>query len=658
MCGFAGIADPNGTIPDHVGTVRRMAGTLLLRGPDDEGFWNDAAAGVALGFRRLAIQDLSEGGRQPMRSSSGRYTIVFNGEVYNFKELRPQLEALGHSFSGGSDTEVMLAAFEAWGLEASLARFNGMFAFALWDARDRILTLVRDRIGVKPLYWGRVGPRGDAIAFGSELKAIDALPFGRAPIDRVALTLYVRFGYVPSPYSIREGIHKLQPGHLLRWHHGSGRIQIEQWWSAKDAAERGARNQIASYDEACDLVEECVRSAVKARLVADVPVGAFLSGGIDSSLMVALAAQESATRVKTFTIGFNDEHFNEATHAARIARHIGTDHTELYVSPKDGLDILPLLADVFDEPFADSSSIPTYIVARLARRFVKVGLSGDGGDELFGGYERYTVCDGLERAFGWMPRGIRRVIGAVASGRGGTGRIGHGLVGPLARLLGATGRSSAIDRLGKFATILEQPTVADFYPAMASIIKTPLDFVVGGREGLTSMTDPAWRPDIGCRLTRMMHADVVSYLPEEILTKTDRLTMANSLEGRDPYCDYRLCELAFRIPASMKVRGGVGKVILRDVLARHVPRELNVGRKMGFGVPLDEWLRGPLRDWVESTLSERRLREDGLFDPARVRALWNSHLSGDRQAQWELWVFLAFHAWMDRWNGPSAGHHG
>jgi asparagine synthase (glutamine-hydrolysing) len=657
MCGFAGIADPAGRLADLAAAVRGMASTLLLRGPDDEGFWHDPSARVALGFRRLAIQDLSEGGRQPMHSASGRYTVVFNGEVYNFKELRSELTGLGHAFRGGSDTEVMLAAFESWGVEQSLRRFNGMFAIALWDARDRTITLIRDRIGVKPLYWGLIGPGNDLLAFGSELKAIDALPLPRLPIDRVALSLFVRFGYVPSPFSIRSDVRKLQPGHLLRWHHASGRFEVEQWWSAKEAAERGSRDPVTDYGEACDLVEDCVRSAVAARLVADVPVGAFLSGGIDSSLMVALAAQESSSRVKTFTIGFEDPDFNEASHAAAIAKHLGTDHTELYIAPRDGLDVLPLLADVFDEPFADSSAIPTYIVARLARQQVKVGLSGDGGDELFGGYERYAVCRRIERGFGWMPHAARRAIGMVAAG-GGSGRIGHGAVAHLARLLGVTGRSSAVDRLGKFAAILAQPDVDGFYPVMASIIKDPLEFVVDGREGPSPMTDPAWRPSIPCRLTRMMHADAVSYLPEEILTKTDRLTMANSLEGRDPYCDYRLVELAFRIPASMKMRGGVGKVILRDVLARHVPRSLNVGRKMGFGVPLDEWLRGPLRPWVEETLSDRRLRDDGFFKPAAVRGLWDAHLSGQRNAQWELWVFLSFSAWMDRWNAGAPTNHG
>jgi asparagine synthase (glutamine-hydrolysing) len=392
-------------------------------------------------------------------------------------------------------------------------------------------------------------------------------------------------------------------------------------------------------------------------LVADVPVGAFLSGGIDSSLMVALAAQESSSRVKTFTIGFEDPDYNEASHAAAIAKHLGTDHTELYISPREGLEVLPLLADVFDEPFADSSAIPTYIVARLAHEQVKVGLSGDGGDELFGGYERYAVCARIERSFGWMPRALRRTIG-MAAARGSTDCVGHGAVARLATLFGLTGRSSAADRLGKLAAILAAPDVDGFYPVMASIIKDPLEFVVNGREGLSPMTDPAWRPDIRCRLTRMMHADVVSYLPEEILTKTDRLTMANSLEGRDPYCDYRLAELAFRIPASMKLRGRVGKAILRDVLARHVPRSLNVGRKMGFGVPLDEWLRGPLRPWVEETLSHRRLRDNGFFDPSAVRSLWDAHLSGRRNAQWELWVFLSFSGWLDRWNAGAPASHG
>jgi len=657
MCGFAGIADPSGLFDDAAAVVRRMAAMLLLRGPDDEGTWSDPSAGIALGFRRLAIQDLSAAGHQPMQSASRRFTLVFNGEVYNFLELRHHLELQGHRFKGGSDTEVMLAAFEAWGVRRAIERFNGMFAFAVWDAEAGTMTLVRDRLGVKPLYWGMVGPRADILAFGSELKAIDALPFPRAPIDRTALTMYVRFGYIPSPFSIREGVHKLQPGHVLTWHRATGRTDIEQWWSAKEAVERGAQDQIHDLAEARTRVEDCLRDAVRSRLVADVPVGAFLSGGIDSSLMVALAAQESPSRLRTFTIGFEDRQFNEAEHAARIARHLGTDHTELYVAPQDGLDVLPMLADVFDEPFADSSAIPTFIVSRLARKTVKVGLSGDGGDELFGGYERYRICADLERAFGWMPWRARRGVASVVRTRDGFGRIAQGVLASLGRAAGAARDSSVADRMGKFASIIEQPAVSDFYPAMASIIKGPHEFVIDARQSPTPMTDPMWRPHVNCRLTRMMHADIVSYLPEEILTKTDRLTMANSLEGRNPYCDYRLCELAFRIPVSMKIHHGVGKVILRDILARHVPREFNVGRKMGFGIPLGDWLRGPLEDWVETTLSERRLREDGLFDPQRVRALWAAHRDGRRQAQWELWVFLAFHAWMDRWNGPTTPTH-
>ncbi len=624
-----------------------MADTLRLRGPDDEGVWVERNRGIAFGFRRLSIQDLSPCGHQPMASASGRFTIVFNGEVYNFRELRDELRARGHGFRGGSDTEVMLASFEEWGIRAALDRFNGMFAFAVWDSLEATLTLARDRIGVKPLHWAMIGPGKDILAFASELKAIRAIPGFVPRVDRGSLTLYTRYGYVPSPFCIFEDFHKVPPGHLLRWNAADRSTSLVQWWSAKEAAERGGANPILDEAEALDAVETCLRRAIRMRLIADVPVGAFLSGGVDSSLVVALAAQESSEPLRTFTIGFDDPDFDEAANARRIAAHLGTRHTELTVSAADAIGVLPLLSEAFDEPFGDSSAIPTCIVSRLARTQVTVALSGDGGDEFFGGYDRYHYGALVKRQFGWLPYPVRLAI-AGACHAGNWPLLNRLLAGINARTPGSQ-RTLVTDRLLKLASVISVRSPADFYSVIASIHKRPGDFVLGGQDLVSPMTDPAWRPSGVSPMTRMMHADIVSYLPDEILAKTDRVTMANSLEGREPFTDYHLCELAFRIPARMKYRDGRGKIVLRELLARYVPPELMVKRKMGFGVPLDQWLRGPLKEWAWSHIEPRRLIRDGHFDPIAVRDLWESHQSGSRQAQWELWTIIAFQAWAARW---------
>jgi len=624
-----------------------MAYTLRLRGPDDEGVWVEPREGVAFGFRRLSIQDLSECGHQPMSSASGRFTIVFNGEVYNFGQLRQELVGLGHHFRGGSDTEVMLAAFEQWGLRHALDRFNGMFAFALWDSKARTLTLVRDRIGVKPLHWALLGPGKDILAFASELKAMRLVPGFVPKVSRVALTLYTQFGYVPSPHCIFEDFQKVQPGHMVTWSAATREVTLDQWWSAREAAERGATSQILDPHEAIDAVDARLREAIKLRLIADVPVGTFLSGGVDSSLIVALASQVSPEPVHTFTVGFDDIDFNEANNARRIAAHLGTRHTELVVTAEDVIGVLPLLTEAFDEPFADSSAMPTCIVSRLARTQVTVALSGDGGDELFGGYDRYHYAVLLERRFGALPRAVRLALAGAC----------HTVNWPLINSLlerwhsGTPGASRTLltDRILKLASVISSPSAHDFYPMVASIHKRPENFVLRAQQALSPMTHPSWRPRIDCAMTRMMHADIVSYLPEEILTKTDRVTMANSLEGRAPFTDYQLCELAFRIPAHMKYRDGRGKIILRELLARYVPPEFMDKHKMGFGVPLDQWLRGPLKEWAWSHIEPSRLVSDGYFDPTAVRDLWESHQSGMRQAQWELWTIIAFQSWSDRW---------
>ncbi|MFZ9914125.1 MAG: asparagine synthase (glutamine-hydrolyzing) [Phycisphaerales bacterium] len=635
---------------DPAASLRSMAEAMRLRGPDDEGTWLDREHGVGFAFRRLAVQDLTQEGHQPMRSRSGRYTIVFNGEVYNFHEIRAELVSRAHAFRGGSDTEVMLAAFEEWGVARAVERFVGMFAFAVWDAHERRLHLVRDRLGVKPLYWGHVGPNARTLVFCSELKSIRALPIACPPIDRDAVALFMRFGYVPSPYSIFKGVHKLMPGHRVEIDAVSGRHETHRYWSAKEAAERGAREQIEDYGQAVELVEQALERSVKLRMISDVPLGSFLSGGVDSTLVTALAAKLSPGRLRTYTIGFKEAEYDEAPFARRIAQHLGTDHHELYVGARDSIDLIPTLADIFDEPFADSSAIPTYLLCKLARRDITVALCGDGGDELFGGYDRYLFAGRIESMLRRYPYPLRvGASGAVHAAM----LLPSPLLQRLDRFVPGSRTSRTRDRLRKTARLLLERDPSNVYPRLASVVKDPEHYVQHYGAPSCPMSDPAWCPDVACAITRGAVRDLVSYMPDEILAKTDRVSMAVSLEAREPLTDHRLVELALRIPARFKFANGRNKVILRDLLDRHVPRELVDRPKMGFSVPIDHWLRGELREWGEDLLDEQRLEHEGLLDAHAVRILWDDHQSGDSQRQWELWNCLMLQTWMQRW-GPSA----
>lgn len=645
MCGLAGFLDPSARVSrdEFGGVVKRMADTLVHRGPDDGGTWVDAAAGIALGHRRLSIVDLSQEGHQPMASASGRYRIAFNGEIYNHADLRAELAALGFAFRGHSDTEVMLAAFEAWGIEPALRRFIGMFAFALWDGAERRLYLARDRLGEKPLYYGSFGR---AFVFASELKALRAHPDWHAEIDRDALTLYLRHSYIPAPYSIYKGIRKLAPGHLL-WVGANGAEGKVAYWPAKAVAEQACAHPWDGGEaEAAAELERLLLVAVKRQMVADVPLGAMLSGGIDSSAVVALMQAQSDRPVRTFTIGFNEQEYNEATHAKAVARHLGTDHRELYVTPDEARAVIPRLPAMYDEPFSDASQIPTFLVSRLARRDVTVSLSGDGGDELFGGYPRYFWGRSIWRNLGWLPAGLRRAAARAltvpAPGRW------EALFRTLAPVLPARLRvRNPGDKVHKLAELLKLESGEAVYRQLVSHWTHPAQLVTGASEPPTAFSDPALWARLPDFAARMMYLDAACYLPDDILTKVDRASMAVSLEVRVPLLDHNVVEFAWRVPSSMKMRDGQGKWLLRQVLYRYVPPALIERPKMGFSVPIDLWLRGPLRDWAEALLDEARLKREEFFDPRPIRRKWEQHLSGRHDWQYHLWDVLMFQAWRE-----------
>lgn len=630
MCGLAGFVVPDGGWDDLAVTARRMCDALAHRGPDDAGEWIDSDAGVALGFRRLAIIDLSPAGHQPMISASGRYVATLNGEIYNFEELRGELRAGGvtPAFRGHSDTEVMLAAFDAWGVERAVRRFNGMFAIALWDRIARTLQLIRDRIGVKPLYYGFAGP---AFVYGSELKALRRHPSFTGTIDRGALDLYLQYMYVPAPHSIYAGIAKLLPGTILTFDPVTRETRTEVYWSAREAAMGGLERRFAgSEEEAAQEVETLLRDAIRIRMIADVPLGVFLSGGIDSSLVTALMQAESSGRVRSFSIGFRDERHDESRFAAAVARQLGTDHTELTVTAQDALAVIPRLPAIYDEPFADSSQIPTHLLSVLARRHVTVCLSGDGGDELFGGYVRYFIGQRFFRRIRAIPPFLRPALGRALTSvsRRNWGRV----VSPW-----------TAERIHKVARVLGGGDPDAMY---FELVRHWSNVVAGGLAPDFPLTERDTWPPLADPVERMMYFDQISYLPDDILTKVDRASMAASLEVREPLLDYRLLELAWRLPLSMKVRGGKGKLVLRSVLGRYVPEALIERPKMGFGIPLEEWLRGPLRDWAESLLDPAALRAQGFLDVQPVRAKWEDLLAGRGSWKFHVWAVLMFQAWL------------
>lgn len=646
MCGISGFWNQSQQLSSDqiLSIIQRMSNTLFHRGPDDGGTWVDPTVGIALGHRRLGILDLSPQGHQPMVSAYGRYVIIFNGEIYNFLELRRELEELQHSFRGSSDTEVMLAAFSQWGVKGAINRFNGMFAFALWDRQERILSLGRDRLGEKPLYYGWAG---QTFLFGSELKALKAYPDFKPEINRSALTLYFRYNYIPAPYTIYQGIYKLPPACLLTLTSSAVCSEPVSYWSVKEVAEQGiTASFMYSETEAVDALDSLLQDSVRLRMMADVPLGAFLSGGVDSSTIVALMQNLSRQPIKTFTIGFHEKAYNEAKNAKAVAKHLGTDHTELYVTANEAMAVIPKLPTLYDEPFSDCSQIPTFLVSQLARQSVTVSLSGDGGDELFGGYNRYLWGPKTWQKVSKMPRVLRQLayralisISPVLWDRGFAG---------MGSLLGANPiQNCSGDKLHKLAQILTVDSLDDIYKQLVSHWTEPESLVLDGVESYIPVADIKQSSSQLDFIERMMYLDTVTYLPDDILVKLDRASMGVSLESRLPYLDHRLVEFAWQIPLRLKIHNGQSKWLLRQVLYKYVPPSLIETSKMGFGVPIDSWLRSSLRDWAETLLDEQRLKKEGFLNPQLVRQKWKEHLCGERNWQYHLWNVLIFQAWLE-----------
>ncbi len=648
MCGITGLID----FKQHLGddrlreTVRSMSATLEHRGPDDLNVWTDTAAGVALGHTRLAVVDLSTLGAQPMTSHGGRYVITFNGEIYNFRKLRKQLEHEGAEFRGHSDTEVLLVAIEQWTLERALENANGMFAFALWDRETRQLILARDRFGEKPLYYGWTN---GFFVFASELKALRQVPQWNPSLNRDALALYFRHNYIPAPYSIYQGISKLLPGTTVTVSADANAPHASpvSYWQARDhVATPGPSNTEQSSTALVSALEGLLKEVLADQMLADVPLGAFLSGGIDSSTIVALMQSIATQPVKTFTIGFHEAGYNEADAAKQVARHLGTDHTELYVSPEQARAVIPRLPALYDEPFADSSQIPTFLISQLARQDVTVALSGDGGDEMFGGYSRYFLGAALWRYLRMLPRGLRQAVA------GGMTHISpaswDGISNWVYRILPKHLRyASPGDRMHKLADVLSVATADQVYLQLVSHWKQPAELVLGSTEPASRINHSELPGSLTDLKEQMMFYDAVTYLPDDILTKVDRAAMGVSLETRIPFLDQRIFEFAWSLPLQFKIRGNQGKWLLRQLLNRYVPAELVDRPKMGFGIPIDSWLRGPLREWSEALLAEDRLRDDGYLNPEPIREKWREHLNGVRNWQYYLWDVLMFQAWMD-----------
>ena len=640
MCGIVGYWDAKGA---NTSVVEKMALSLQHRGPDDMGAWLSKDGTLAMAHRRLSIIDLSPAGHQPMISSCNRFTLVFNGEIYNHTELRKDLELERGKINwrGHSDTETLLVSISHWGVEKTLQYLNGMFAFALWDSLERSLYLARDRMGEKPLYYGY---SGDCFLFGSELKSFKSHPKWHAEIDRHALALFMRHSNVPAPWSIYQGIKKLAPSHFIVIRESGQKVSEPYcYWNLADVAEHGVSlqtncNQIQLIDE----FDKLLCDAVQSRMVADVPLGAFLSGGFDSTIVAALMQAQSSQPINTFTIGFHEHQYNEAIHAKAVAKHLGTNHTEFYVSSKDAMAVIPNLPSIWDEPFSDSSQIPTLLVSELAHKHVKVCLSGDGGDELFYGYARYKQGSQFWQVLRLLPVPLRQFISSLI----------HLIPGvTLEHLLSLLPEHFQIphlsDRLKKLAELVKEKSSESFYHSLISHWKFPEQLVLGAIEPLTIFNDLKQHPKLDNFSEKMMYLDSMTYLPNDILTKVDRASMAVSLEARVPLLDHRVVEFAWKVPMSLKYRDGKGKWLLREVLNRYVPRELMDRPKMGFGVPIESWLKGPLRDWAEALLSEKRLREEGYFDHVIIRKMWQEHLSGKRRWHYYLWDILMFQAWLE-----------
>jgi asparagine synthase (glutamine-hydrolysing) len=650
MCGLAGFWGGNSALDsaESGGILRAMSRALAHRGPDGHGDWYDQTSGVGLCHTRLAIIDLSAAGHQPMVSSSGRYVLTFNGEIYNHQNIRTQLESVNSliTWRGHSDTETLLASFEQWGIEASVKRATGMFAFVVWDTQARTLTLARDRLGEKPLYYGWQGVGSSRVfLFGSELKALQVHPDFKAIVDRKALALLMRHNYIPAPHSIFEGILKLAPGTMLTLSARDAPPTTLEYWSATRTASTGVSSPFqGSAPEIVQELDRVLKKAVLGQMAADVPLGAFLSGGIDSSVVVALMQAQSKDSIKTFTIGFSEKNYDEAPHARAVAHHLGTDHTELYVTATDALAVVPRLGALYDEPFADPSQIPTVLLSELARQRVTVSLSGDGGDELFCGYTRYALTQKLWRWLSCLPQGVRHRLAKYLS------CSPFNEVELLSRLVQRISfkNINVFDRVQKGASLLKANSIDELYYLMVSHLPDPADLVLGLPQGDSSFTcqtagaDGALSP-----IERMMALDIQTYLPDDILVKVDRAAMSMGLETRVPLLDHQVVEFAWSLPLSLKSKPGQSKWVLKELLARYLPREMIDRPKKGFGVPLDTWLRGPLKAWADTLLNEARLEREGYFQARALRNKWDEHLSGQRNWGYHLWSALMFQSWLE-----------
>ena len=658
MCGIAGIWSTRGLLnSDSRRIVGSMADAIAHRGPDGYGLWTDNENGVALAHRRLAILDLSPAGDQPMQDTSGRFVIVFNGEIYNHLDLRRSLddEGAAPAWRGHSDTETLLAAIMAWGVKGALERVCGMFAFALWDRFARTLTLARDRLGEKPLYYGW---SNGALLFGSELEALTAYPGFDNAIDREAIAAFLRFSYVPEPATIFRRVRKLPPGHLVLLMSASDEPAPQAYWWLETVALEGSDKRLEDdYSVLCDQVESCLKEVVASQMLSDVPLGCFLSGGIDSSLVAALMQGVSRQKIRTFTMGFDDQRFNEADHARQVAAHLGTEHTEFIVTEADALSVVSDLPKIYDEPFADPSQIPTILLSRLTRQHVTVALSGDGGDEVFGGYNRYTFAPDLWRLAAAMPGVCRRVAGHAITALQAAAINERSLLRSCAGHLGLP--VTTIDKLSKFGGAIGRAEdfkglyreIVSTFPDPSAVLLEPVAEAQGAH--LSSAADMLLGHE-----EWMMATDAVTYLPGDILVKVDRAAMSASLETRAPFLDRRVVELAWRLPLAAKIRGRTGKRILRDILYRHVPQNLVERPKQGFAIPLDRWLRGDLRDWAENLLSTKQIAATGVFDARKVEALWRDHQSKKDNAGWRLWTILMMQSWLLRYNSTRSAREG
>lgn len=647
MCGIYGIwANAPETISRE---FLAQAGTALLhRGPDHQGIWFDPEINLGLGHRRLAILDLSPQGQQPMQSTDSRYVLTFNGEIYNFAELKADLVQLGHTFRGTSDTEVMLAAFSEWGLKATIQKCVGMFAFALWDRAERVLSLGRDRLGEKPLYYGWLG---QSLIFGSELKALKAHPHWESRVDRQALALFLRHSYIPAPYSIYQGIYKLPPGTILQLRSTcpSPLPKPQPYWSMSNVIAWGQRHPfVGSTQDAIDQLDSLLSTTIQQQMVADVPLGAFLSGGIDSSTVTALMQAQSSQPIKTFTVGFYEADYNEAAGAKAVAQHLGTQHTELYVTPAETRQIIPELPILYDEPFADPSQIPTFLIAQLARQQVTVSLSGDGGDEIFGGYNRYLWAKRIWQQMGWLPPQLRAAIAHQLSHF--SPHTWNQIWQAIAPVLpGALNQRLPGEKLHKLASVLASRTPQSMYVGLVSQWQSPVELVQGiTQEPPTMLNDSSPWPRQRDFSAWMMYLDAITYLPDDILTKVDRAAMGVSLETRIPFLDHRIVEFANTLPIDFKIQSGQGKWLLRQVLYRYIPPALIERPKMGFSVPIGDWLRASMREWTESLLCSEQLQNQGFLNPKLIRQTWESHLSGEKNHQYPLWNIIMFQAWLEK----------